>query len=232
MNPPRLRYNRRGRPLHLPYISRCLCCKERPGPARADRKPHWSGIGSNRGARKPLCGGRKGQPSDVVVVRCAVHGAAWPRAALGHYEKPQSTWMQWIRNGGRRRISFMTRRSIFFTGDEVFVNKRTKNGKRYSGRRGNGWVFGGLARTLPYIPPDYPSRAKYEEVFKDMAVETGFLAAGRWHVAAQSAGRRGISLFGDQRNGPGLLCVCVGDRQWAVGSRELIFRSPRKHGRH
>ena len=76
-----------------------------------------------------------------------------------------------------------------FYRDEVFVNKRTKNGKKVFWSRGNGWVFGGLARTLPYIPPDYPSRAKYEEVFKDMAAKLASLqqADGTWRPSLLDA---------------------------------------------
>ena len=35
--------------------------------------------------------------------------------------------------------------------------------------RGNAWVLAGLARTLPYLPPDHPSRSRYVDLFCDMA---------------------------------------------------------------
>jgi len=43
------------------------------------------------------------------------------------------------------------------------------NGRKVFWSRGNGWVFGGLARTIPYIPEEYPSRAAYIELFKKLA---------------------------------------------------------------
>jgi rhamnogalacturonyl hydrolase YesR len=35
--------------------------------------------------------------------------------------------------------------------------------------RGEGWVMGGLARTLEYLPKDDPARAKYETQLREMA---------------------------------------------------------------
>ena len=43
------------------------------------------------------------------------------------------------------------------------------NGQKMFWSRGNGWVFAGLARLIPYIPPDYPDREKYIDLFKEMA---------------------------------------------------------------
>jgi rhamnogalacturonyl hydrolase YesR len=70
-----------------------------------------------------------------------------------------------------------------FYRDAKYLDKRTKNGKKIFWSRGNGWVFGGLARMLVYLPPDYPSRPEYEKVFKDMAARLAALqqADGTWH---------------------------------------------------
>jgi len=77
-----------------------------------------------------------------------------------------------------------------FYRDEVFLNKRTKNGKKVFWSRGNGWVFGGLARTLAYVPPDYPSRPRYVTVFKDMAARLASLqqADGTWRPSLLDPG--------------------------------------------
>jgi rhamnogalacturonyl hydrolase YesR len=56
-----------------------------------------------------------------------------------------------------------------FYRDTTFFDKKTKNGKKVFWSRGNGWVFAGLARTLTYIPADYPSRPKYINLFREMA---------------------------------------------------------------
>jgi len=70
---------------------------------------------------------------------------------------------------------------LFFR-DKNFIGKPTKNGKKIFWSRGNGWVFGGLARLLPYIPQNYPSRARYVAVFKDMAAKLASLQQqdGTW----------------------------------------------------
>ncbi len=66
--------------------------------------------------------------------------------------------------------------------DEIYLNKRTKHGKKIFWSRGNGWVFAGLARMLVFMPPDYPSRARYVALFKDMAAKLASLQQpdGTW----------------------------------------------------
>jgi rhamnogalacturonyl hydrolase YesR len=73
--------------------------------------------------------------------------------------------------------------------DEIFLNKRTKNGKKIFWSRGNGWVFAGLARTLAYLPRDYPSRARYVALFGDMAAKLASLqqADGTWRPSLLDA---------------------------------------------
>ncbi len=46
---------------------------------------------------------------------------------------------------------------------------RTTNGQKIFWSRGNGWVFAGLALVLEHMPPDYPDRPRYEELFREMA---------------------------------------------------------------
>jgi rhamnogalacturonyl hydrolase YesR len=50
--------------------------------------------------------------------------------------------------------------------------------------RGNGWVMGGLIRTLQYLPKDDPARAKYIAQFKDMAARVVELQSpdGLWRA--------------------------------------------------
>ncbi|MCX7009736.1 MAG: glycoside hydrolase family 88 protein [Kiritimatiellaeota bacterium] len=56
-----------------------------------------------------------------------------------------------------------------FYRDKRFIGQTTKNGKKILWSRGKGWVFGGLARILEYLPEDDPERARYVELFKTMA---------------------------------------------------------------
>jgi rhamnogalacturonyl hydrolase YesR len=69
-----------------------------------------------------------------------------------------------------------------FYRDQTYLNALTKSGKKVFWTRGNGWVFAGLARTLPYIPRDYPSRSRYIAIFKDMAARLASLQQpdGTW----------------------------------------------------
>jgi rhamnogalacturonyl hydrolase YesR len=77
-----------------------------------------------------------------------------------------------------------------FYRDEVFLKGRTKNGIKVFWSRGNGWVFGGLARTLRYMPADYPNRPRYEAIFKEMAAKLANLQQpdGTWRPSLLDPG--------------------------------------------
>jgi rhamnogalacturonyl hydrolase YesR len=49
--------------------------------------------------------------------------------------------------------------------------KREANGKKIFWSRGNGWVLGGLARLLDELPRNYPKRAFYENLYREMAAK-------------------------------------------------------------
>ncbi len=53
--------------------------------------------------------------------------------------------------------------------DESYKPKRAKNGKKIFWSRGEGWVMGGIARTLDYLPADDPHRGFYEQNLREMA---------------------------------------------------------------
>jgi unsaturated rhamnogalacturonyl hydrolase len=54
--------------------------------------------------------------------------------------------------------------------DKGFIEPRAApNGQDIFWARGNGWVFGALARTLEELPASDPHRAEYEEMFTQMA---------------------------------------------------------------
>lgn len=58
------------------------------------------------------------------------------------------------------------------TGDKNFSGAKyaaSPNGKKIIWSRGNGWVFGGLAKILQDLPDDNPHREEFETMFKDMA---------------------------------------------------------------
>ena len=66
--------------------------------------------------------------------------------------------------------------------DSRYFESREKNGKKVFWSRGNGWVLAGLARFLQDMPDDYPERARYLALFRDMAGRIAALqsADGYW----------------------------------------------------
>lgn len=53
--------------------------------------------------------------------------------------------------------------------DSRFFERRDAKGRKMFWSRGNGWVFGGIARTLPYLPEGSPDRKRMEALFVEMA---------------------------------------------------------------
>lgn len=51
--------------------------------------------------------------------------------------------------------------------DDGFQIKE-RNGEKIFWGRGNGWVVGGLVGVLDYLPENFPSRPRYEQMFKEM----------------------------------------------------------------
>ncbi|MFN3799712.1 MAG: glycoside hydrolase family 88 protein, partial [Sphingobium yanoikuyae] len=55
--------------------------------------------------------------------------------------------------------------------DSRFFERRDDKGRKQFWSRGNGWVFGGIARVLPLLAQDSPDRSRMEALFKDMAAK-------------------------------------------------------------
>jgi rhamnogalacturonyl hydrolase YesR len=53
--------------------------------------------------------------------------------------------------------------------DSKYFDRREANGKKIFWSRGNGWVMGGLVRTLQFLPADDPDRPRFEQQFKEMS---------------------------------------------------------------
>jgi rhamnogalacturonyl hydrolase YesR len=60
------------------------------------------------------------------------------------------------------------REHLYFR-DSSYFDKREANGRKIFWLRGNGWVMGGLARVLDYMPKNYRTRSKYVAQFREMA---------------------------------------------------------------
>jgi len=57
---------------------------------------------------------------------------------------------------------------LFFR-DAGYLGKHEANGRKLFWSRGNGWVMGGIARVLDYMPKNYPARLRYVAQFREMA---------------------------------------------------------------
>lgn len=66
--------------------------------------------------------------------------------------------------------------------DVTYLDKTEANGKKMFWGRGNGWVMGGLVRTLQYLPKDDPARQKYIEQLREMAARLAEIQSpdGMW----------------------------------------------------
>jgi chondroitin AC lyase len=53
--------------------------------------------------------------------------------------------------------------------DARFIDQVEDNGKPVFWGRGVGWVYGGLVNLLRYLPDDWPTRPKYEELYRSMS---------------------------------------------------------------
>jgi rhamnogalacturonyl hydrolase YesR len=74
--------------------------------------------------------------------------------------------------------------------DADYLTKTEANGKKMFWSRGNGWVMGGIARTLDYLPKDDPARAKYVTQLREMATRVTSLqgADGLWRAGLLDQG--------------------------------------------
>ena len=77
--------------------------------------------------------------------------------------------------------------------DATFVNKLGPTGQKIFWSRGEGWVLGGLVRTLQFLPKDDPRRPFYIQQLREMSAalvklqETTGDAAGLWHSSLLDA---------------------------------------------
>jgi rhamnogalacturonyl hydrolase YesR len=80
-------------------------------------------------------------------------------------------------------LLYDAKRHLYYR-DVTFLHKTDERGNPIFWSRGNGWVMGGIARTLDFMPKDYPSRAKYEAQLREMAAAVAVLQdeqSGLWH---------------------------------------------------
>jgi rhamnogalacturonyl hydrolase YesR len=68
--------------------------------------------------------------------------------------------------------------------DADYLTRTEANGKKMFWSRGNGWVMGGIVRTLQFLPKDDPAREKYVAQLKEMAARVAALQGsdGLWRA--------------------------------------------------
>jgi rhamnogalacturonyl hydrolase YesR len=68
--------------------------------------------------------------------------------------------------------------------DSSYLTKTEANGRKMFWSRGNGWVAGGIIRTLEYLPKDDPARAKYVAQLREMMARVAQLQGkdGLWRA--------------------------------------------------
>lgn len=98
------------------------------------------------------------------------------------YMAPPTLARLYAITGDKRYLEFMDREFRFtydrlwdkeerlFFRDANFPDKKAPNGRKIFWSRGNGWVFGGLGLMLESLPKDFPTRAFYENLFREMSI--------------------------------------------------------------
>ena len=134
------------------------------------------------------------QPEELAPTKATFDAIlARPRVELGSNRRIAWWWCDalfmappaWARmyaaTGDTRYISYLDEefaktntllydpQAHLYSRDATFVEKQAKNGQKTFWSRGEGWVMGGLARTLEYLRKDDPARIKYETQLREMA---------------------------------------------------------------
>lgn len=94
--------------------------------------------------------------------------------------------------------------------------KREANGKKVFWSRGNGWVMGGLVRLLNELPRNYPKRAFYLQIYKEMAEKILSLqqADGLWRASLLDPD----SFPGGEASGSGFYAYALA---WGINNKIL-----------
>jgi len=76
------------------------------------------------------------------------------------------------------------REEHLYARDASYGEKREPNGRKVFWSRGEGWVMGGLARVLDYVPADDPQRPFYVQQLREMSEKVAALQGpdGLWHA--------------------------------------------------
>jgi len=93
---------------------------------------------------------------------------------------------EWAKTSGR----LYDTQEHLYARDSTYLTRTEANGKKMFWSRGNGWVMGGMVRTLKYLPKDDPARAKYIAQLQEMAARVAALQGpdGLWRAGLLDPG--------------------------------------------
>ena len=117
--------------------------------------------------------------------------AAWARlyAVTGDHKYIDYLNLNWQRTSDL----LYDKQDHLYARDATYIGKLGPNGKKIYWSRGEGWVLGGIARTLEFLPKDDPRRPFYMQQMREMSAalarlqETSGDAAGLWHSSLLDA---------------------------------------------
>jgi rhamnogalacturonyl hydrolase YesR len=91
--------------------------------------------------------------------------------------------------------------------DSRFFTEKEANGAKKFWSRGNGWVMAGLARLLQNMPRKWPTRGRYEQLFREMAEKVAFLQQqdGMWRASLLDP----ADFPARETSGTGLFCYAL-----------------------
>lgn len=85
--------------------------------------------------------------------------------------------------GETSKLLYDPARHLYFR-DVTYLHTTGPNGEPVFWSRGEGWVMAGIARTLEDMPAGWPTRARYEDQFREMAAAIARVQdpqTGLWH---------------------------------------------------
>ena len=104
----------------------------------------------------------------------------WSRmvAATGDRKYMDYLDQEWVKTSDR----LYDPKEHLYSRDSTYLTRTEANGRKMFWSRGNGWVMGGIVRTLQYLPKDDPARAKYIAQLQEMAAAVARLQGpdGLW----------------------------------------------------
>lgn len=118
------------------------------------------------------------------------------------------------------------REERLFYRDSRYFEAREPNGKKVFWSRGNGWVLAGLARMLQAMPEDYPDRARYLTLFREMSERIVALQSpdGYWRSSLLDPGSRP----NPETSGTGFFTYALA---WGINKGVLLRSTYEPHAR-